>query len=367
MSRRTSCMASFEFEGRRVPFEAGDSIASALFRAGVRTFSRSFKYRRPRGLYCLTGDCPNCLLTVDDEPCTRSCVTPAAEGLRVSRGTGWPSPDRDALSLLWHVRKLLPVGFYYKTMAKPAWVWPRAERIVRRVAGIGPVSLAVPPAEREATTHLPDVLVIGAGPAGRAAAKQAAEAGETVLLVDEGEIAEAPPNVTALERAAAIGIYEGPLVPVSAPDRLHRVRPRRIVVATGAVERHAVFPGNDLPGVWLGRGAARLATRHGLAAGRRAGVVGSGPEGDGHVGALRAVGVDVRAIADAGIVRAEGRGRVERVVVGGETIECDALVLSLGLVPRDGLLRMAGPSDAIAGAGDVLAADPLPRCGSSGF
>ena len=74
-----------QFEGREIGVEPGDTVASALFRAGVRVFSRSFKYHRPRGLYCLTGDCPNCLVTVDGEPCVRACVTPAEGVGRVAR------------------------------------------------------------------------------------------------------------------------------------------------------------------------------------------------------------------------------------------------------------------------------------------
>ena len=78
-------MTTIEFEGRPVGFQEGDTVASALYRSGVRVFSRSFKYHRPRGLYCLTGDCPNCLVNVDDEPCVRACVTDAAAGQRVRR------------------------------------------------------------------------------------------------------------------------------------------------------------------------------------------------------------------------------------------------------------------------------------------
>src|SRR5438093_7022829 len=125
-------MTWFEFEGRRVPIEEGDSIASALFRAGVRTFSRSFKYHRPRGLYCLTGDCPNCLMTVDGEPGVRACVTPAAGVSGVARENGWPSADHDVLAAFWHLRRLLPVGFYYKALVRPAAAWPLAERLIRR-------------------------------------------------------------------------------------------------------------------------------------------------------------------------------------------------------------------------------------------
>jgi len=76
------------FEGREVPVLEGDTVASALFRAGVRTFSRSLKGHRRRGLYCGTGECPNCSVTVDGVPGVRSCITPAASEMRVERPRG---------------------------------------------------------------------------------------------------------------------------------------------------------------------------------------------------------------------------------------------------------------------------------------
>src|SRR6059036_1281278 len=93
-------MTWFEFEGRRVPIEAGDTVASALFRAGVRTFSRSFKYHRRRGLYCLTGDCPNCLLEIDGEPNVRACVCAARAGQTARRQNAWPSAEHDLLRIV---------------------------------------------------------------------------------------------------------------------------------------------------------------------------------------------------------------------------------------------------------------------------
>src|SRR4029434_5858579 len=125
------------FEGREVPVLDGDTVASALFRSGVRTFSRSLKGHRRRGLYCGTGECPNCLLTVDGVPAVRSCVTPAAGGMRVRREHGWPSVERDVLSILDRMHVLLPVGFYYKTFIRPRWLWGVADRIIRRTVGLG--------------------------------------------------------------------------------------------------------------------------------------------------------------------------------------------------------------------------------------
>ena len=362
-----------QFEGREIGVEPGDTVASALYRAGVRVFSRSFKYHRPRGLYCLTGDCPNCLMTVDGEPGVRACVTPAEGVGRVARENAWPSADRDALGLLWRLRFLLPVGFYYKALVRPRSAWPRVEPWVRRVAGIGRVSLDAWPAEREARHHHPDLFVAGGGVAGLAAALAAAEAGQTVVLADEGRIggklppgptrarveelavaARARAEITVLERAPVVGVYEGPLVPVAGEDLLHVVHPARVVVATGAVERHAAFPGGDLPGVWLGRGAARLAGAHGLRLGGR--IVHVGEPGE-SLEAIRASRGEVAAVRGE-VVAARGRKRVKAVVVesdgGRKTIPCDALVLSLGLEPRDGLLRMAAGLP-VAGAGEVVA------------
>jgi sarcosine oxidase subunit alpha len=374
-------MASIDLDGRRIEIREGDTVASALFRAGVRTFSRSFKYHRARGLYCLSGDCPNCLVNVDGVPGVRACSTPATDGQRVRREHGWPSVERDLLSVLWRLDRLFPVGFYYKMLAHPRRAWPAAEPIVRRVAGLGRVDRAALPPHREARHLHPDVLVIGAGVAGLAAACAAAKRGEQVLIADEGEpAAKLPPgaartraeallarlrareNAVLLERATAVGVYEGPLVPIVGPDLVSIVRPRRVVVATGAVEQHGVFAGNDLPGVWLGRGAVRMAAVHGIAPGRKAVVVGGSPETAAHAEALARAGLEVVAVERGHLLSAHGRRRLSSVRVqtagGSERIRCDTLVLSLGLVPRDGLLRQADGIPAVVGAGDVV----LPGC-----
>lgn len=390
--------SSIDFEGRPIPIGEGDTIASALYRAGVRTFSRSFKYHRPRGLYCCTGDCPNCLVTVDDEPAVKSCTAPARAGQRVARGNAVGSADWDALGWLWYARALLPVGFYYKSMIRPRFLWLRAEPVIRRIAGLGPVSTSLPETSRERLNHHADVFVAGGGVAGLAAALAASEAGSTVVLAEEGGFGETLPpgrvrervealasklrgraGVTLLERSTVVGIYEGPLVPVAGPDYLHLVQPGRIVVATGAAERHGVFPGNDLPGVWLGRGAARMAGVHGQLPGRRIVYEGRTPEALEQLATLMEAGAaieaallpgeladaappELRVIRDGTVEAVRGRRRVRSAVVrtgsGRETIGCDAVVLALGYAPRDGLLRQSIEAE-VSGAGDVV----VPGCG----
>jgi sarcosine oxidase subunit alpha len=393
---------TFEFEGEAVAFGEGDTVASALYRDGVRTFTRSLKYHRRRGLYCGTGDCPNCLITVDGVPGVRSCVTPAREGVRVERDHGWPSTEFDLLAVADRMHALMPVGFYYKTFIRPRFAWELAEKVIRRATGVGslPAGAAGSIGADVDARHLRcDLLVVGAGIAGLAAARDAAEAGASVVLADEGTIGSAiAPGPTldrlrALETAAremaeieileghaAIGAYEGPTVALLADRALIEVHPERVIVATGAVETHAVFGGNDLPGVWLGRGAARMASVHGVPPGKRPVIVATAPEGLGHAATLRAAGGDVlalvpetlasavpvpvgvRSIVGAEVVHAEGRrsltGVVIRVAGKERRIGCDALVLSLGLAPRDGLLRMAGTGEPFVGAGDVV----IPGC-----
>src|SRR3990170_3526372 len=317
-------MATLDFEGQPVPLEDGDTVASALFRAGVRTFNRSLKQHRRRGLYCVTGDCPNCLCTVDGEPGTRACTKEARDGMRVERETGWPSADTDVLSVSELAHPLMPVGFYSKTFIRPRFAWETAEKVIRRATGVGTLPTDRPP----------------------------------------------PP----LERHTAVGIYEGPMVPLAAEDELLRVPPGRIVVATGAVETHGVFSGNDVPGVWLGRGAARMAGVHHVRPGARAVVVAGTEEAFEHLEVLRRSRVEIAAVvtpaalaarapsgarmfSDGRIVAAEGSNGVRAVVVsaGGvrQRVECDTLVLSLGLTPRDALLRMA-QAEPVTGAGDVV-------------
>ncbi len=361
---------------KRIPVEDGDTIASAMYRAGVRTFSRSLKYHRRRGLFCGTGECPNCLVTVDGVPGVRSCVTPAQDGMRVRRHGGWPWVERDVLAILDRVHVLLPVGFYYKTFIRPRWTWPLADRAIRRAVGLG--RLPSGPFAALPSRHLPcDVLVVGGGESGRAAAAAAAARGERAVLCDDGEVTDPPEGVDVLHHHAAIGTFEGPMVALAAPDALVEVHPTQIVIATGGVEVHPVFPGNDLPGVMLGRGAAGLMER-GVKPGVRAVVAVGHDEGIAHLETLRSGGVRIagvivpgslasripdglRTFVDAEVLRAEGKERVRFAVLRdaeGITrgIGCDVFVLSIGLSPRDDLLRMAGTGEPVEVVGD--AAEP---------
>ena len=120
-----------EFDGRKIRAQRGDTIASALYAAGTTTFSRSFKYHRPRGLLCASGHCPNCLVTVDGEPNVRACTRPINHGMKVKHQNAWPSLRWDILSILDRLHWLMPVGFYYKALHRPKLLWLLAREAIR--------------------------------------------------------------------------------------------------------------------------------------------------------------------------------------------------------------------------------------------
>src|SRR5437867_9911673 len=116
---------TFSFEGTAVQAFAGDTIGSALFAAGRRVFSRSFKYHRRRGLLCCAGSCPNCMMKVDGVPNVRVCVEPVREGVQVRAQNVLGSLERDLLAVVDRLGgPFTPVGFYYRTMIRPRRFWP---------------------------------------------------------------------------------------------------------------------------------------------------------------------------------------------------------------------------------------------------
>jgi sarcosine oxidase, subunit alpha len=364
-------LVRFTFDGKPVEAYEGDTIGSALYAAGRRTFSRSFKYHRRRGLLCCAGQCPNCIVAVDGAPGVRACVEPVKEGMRVEHLNATPGLELDVMRATDLVgSKFTPPGFYYKTFIRPRRLWPLYEKVLRHAAGLGVLRREQP--EREWRTEYrrrhADVLVIGGGIAGVNAARAAASAGADVVLVDEGHIEEVP-GVETLIRATALGYFDG-MVPVWQGDTLHQIRARSHVFATGAIEQPLVFAGNDLPGVMLSGGAVRLVERYAVSPGTRAVVATTNDRGLAAAAKLHDAGVaivaaadlrdapgpEAQALQDRGIgvlqgytiVEAQGAKQVTQVVLaslaGGADLgfECDLVVVSGGFAPATSLLSQAG-------------------------
>jgi sarcosine oxidase subunit alpha len=349
---------SFRFDGRRMTGRAGDTLASALLANGVHLVGRSFKYHRPRGILAAGAEEPNALVGVDRgpgryAPNLRATQVELHEGLSAESQNRFPSLRLDLAALADLAAPLIPAGFYYKTFMWPASWWARLyEPRIRAAAGLGRAPSGSDP-DRYAQRYAHcETLVVGAGPAGIAAALEAAARGGRVILCDEqaepggsllsetratidgrpaqewlawalGELA-ANPRVTILPRTTAFGYFAQNLVALAervadhlaAPDpnlpreRLWQVRAREVVLATGAIERPLVFPENDRPGIMLADAARTYLARYGVKPGCRALVFAAHDDAYGAALELAAAGMEIAMIAD---LRRAAEGELPRL------------------------------------------------------
>ncbi len=305
----------FTFDGRPIDAFRGDTVASALLANGVTLVGRSFKYHRPRGIVSAGAEDPNAFVQLGHGartlPNRLATVTPATPGLKVRHVNAWPSLDFDLMSAFGLAAPFIPAGFYYKTLMWPRRLWPLYEHFLRHAAGLGHAPDAPDPDRYDHVHAHCDVLVVGTGPAGLAAARAAAQSGARVIVADEqaefgggllstAERVDGPltpqwadaatadlssfPDVTTLPNTTAFGLYESNLVLLA--ERLHtdqpdnagsesgarvwRVLPKQIVLATGAHERPLLFANNDRPGVMLAGAISTYLHRYAVAPGSRA-------------------------------------------------------------------------------------------------
>ncbi|MBN8909253.1 MAG: (2Fe-2S)-binding protein, partial [Rhodospirillales bacterium] len=181
----------FRFDGRRLTGFAGDTLASALLANGIGLVGRSFKYHRPRGVFAAGSEEPNALVTVDRgpgrvTPNLRATTLELHDGLVARSQNRFPTLRFDLGALAGLAAPLLGAGFYYKTFRWPAGFWRRVyEPAIHRAAGLGRAPTAPDPDHYAQQYAHCDVLVVGGGPTGLAAALAAAESGARVILCDE--------------------------------------------------------------------------------------------------------------------------------------------------------------------------------------
>ncbi len=306
---------SFTFDGDRFEGVEGDTVASALLANGVHLMGRSFKYHRPRGAVTAGSEEPNALIGTTRgkgqfEPNTRATMQEIYPGLKTESQNKWPSLAFDLGAINDRLYMLFSAGFYYKTFMWPRSFWDSVyEPFIRKAAGLGKAPSEVDP-DSYASRYLHcDVLVVGSGPSGIAAALSAGRAGSKVVLVDEhaemgGTLLSEPsinidgkgawewleaalaeldnlPNVTRMTRTTAIGYYHQNMIglvqkltdhladaPAAAPrERMWRVRAQEVVLAQGAIERPMVFHGNDTPGIMMAGAAQTFLNRFGVLVG----------------------------------------------------------------------------------------------------
>jgi heterotetrameric sarcosine oxidase alpha subunit len=307
---------SFSLDGRRVTGCAGDTLASALLANGAAIVGRSFKYHRPRGIMTAGVEEPNGLLTLGQagrrEPNIPATTTDLVDGIVAETQNGWPSTRFDLQAVNSLAAPLLAAGFYYKTFMGPTrGSWMFYEPFIRRAAGLGKGTFEPDPDRYEGRHDFADVLVIGGGPAGLAAAIAAGRTGARVTLAEQDALLggsllaepvgtsadawlaervaelESLGNVRVLTRTTAAGLYDGNTV-VLVERRDHRrpdpakgearqvavtLRAKAIVFAAGALERPLVFNNNDRPGVMLAGAVRTYLNRFAVSPGRRAVVV----------------------------------------------------------------------------------------------
>ena len=407
---------SFTFNGQTYQGFAGDSLAAALLANGVDIVGRSFKYSRPRGIVAAGAEEPNAVLQIGSTeaaqiPNVRATQQALYSGLVANSTNGWPSVNTDLMGILGKVGGgMMPPGFYYKTFMYPQNLWMTYEKYIRKAAGLGRSPTEVDPDIYDQLNQHCDVLIVGAGPAGLAAALAAGRSGARVILADEQEefggslldtretldgkpaadwvaqvIAElqAMPEVTLLPRATVNGYHDhnfltihqrltdhlGETAPMGqARQRMHRVRAKRVVLASGAHERPLVYANNDVPGNMLAGAVSTYVRRYGVApgqelvlstnndyayrvvldwldAGRKVVAVAdarSNPRGS-WVEEARARGV--RILTGSAVVEARGSKRVtgaricaidakaHKVTSPGEVLDCDLIVSSGGYSP----------------------------------
>src|SRR3954451_24056815 len=181
----------FTFDGRTYGGFAGDTLASALLANGVHLVGRSFKYHRPRGIMAAGSEEPNALVEIDRgpgrrTPNLRATTVELYDGLVARSQNRYPSLRWDVGEIADLFAPLLPAGFYYKTFLWPPRAWAGFyEKLIRRAAGLGRAP-EEPDPDRYAQHYAHcDVLVVGGGPAGLAAARAAAGSGARVILCDE--------------------------------------------------------------------------------------------------------------------------------------------------------------------------------------
>ncbi len=399
-----SRVVRFRFEGRAFEGLAGDSIASALWAAGQRTQGRSFKYHRVRGILSAANHDVNVMLQDGPRLNTRGDVVTVRDGMDLTAVNTFGGLAKDRARVLGLFARFLPVGFYYKAFHSKR-LFPKWERLFRRITGLGVLDFDTPHIRTPKRYDFCDVLVIGAGPSGLAAALSAAATGAGVVVVDENARAggsglfqlggdearrlqtrtlldrvRTHPRIRLLEATCAAACYADRWVPLIDAERMTKMRAGAVVVAGGAFEQPAVFRNNDLPGVMLGSAMQRLIYRHAVRPAQRTVVLTANADGYRVALDLIAAGANVTAVADMRAVvpastlidglrregvellaghavyeaHADGKGELAGVtlcridadgaVVPGSQrrIDCDGLAMSTGWAPSANLLYQAG-------------------------
>jgi len=371
----------FSFNGRLLEGYAGDNLASALLANGVSLVARSFKYHRPRGILSAGLEEASALVSCRKRgqvfvPNLKATEVRIENGLEARSQNCWPSLEFDLGAWLQPASALLAAGFYYKTFMWPRRWWRQVyEKCIRRIAGQGRASTSADSRRYDRRNADCDLLIVGSGPTGLAAALTAVDSGLSVILLEQDTLPggstlweqsdiEGLPATRWRERALAtlagsnncrvmcntlaFGQYDHGRVMAleSHADGVDsiswRLRARRILLACGATQRPLVFPANDRPGIMLAAAVRQYIHRYAVAPGKRAMLAISDPaERELTRQSLQLAGIEIAAELDPAehISATRGRRRLRGVTclaAGGRRrdVSCDLLCMSAGWNPN---------------------------------
>ncbi|MCA9662608.1 MAG: (2Fe-2S)-binding protein, partial [Myxococcales bacterium] len=338
---------TLDYDGRRLRAREGEPLSAALLRAGILATTRSPKYRRPRGAYCLRGDCGSCQVRIAGEPNLRACTTLARDGLRIEPQNQWGPRGLDPTPM---IDRLFPGGIdHHHLVVRPRIANAVMQKVARTMTGFG--TLPERPSETPGrhVEHRPEVLVIGAGAAGRAVACVLEAAGLDVLTVDRSDRATLEVSAEGhlpIGLRCELGVFaayphEGLWAAAAAPLgdalELHTIRPQHAVLAVGARDPLPPLANNDLPGVLAARGLVRLLRRSGAKLSARVVVIGDGDEAEALAEELAATKV-----ATDEVVEITGGDAVDGVRTKDRRIPCDLVALAPTPTPNHELAAQAG-------------------------
>ncbi len=315
------------FDGRPIEGIEGEPLAVSLLADDRVVLSRSFRFHRPRGLMCSTGQCGWCECSVDGRPSVRSCRVPMREGLVAHGEHAWPTVERDLFGWLDLGSRFVPPTFYHHQFLRPMRLRQRYLDVLRGFGGRGRLETAgdggpAPAAQGRASRDLEvDVLVVGGGRSGLAAATDAARSGARVALIEAAPDVVELADVTTLAGTVAVGWYDGTVAAIG-PDAHWSIRATSVIAATGSYERVPAVRGADRPGVMGARLALELIERHRVLPGERPLLVGEPRALEAVRAAFVGAGVEPAGpVAEGDLRRVLGRRRVTGALVADGPIE----------------------------------------------